>query len=61
MSRDTVEVYVYDPNYPNGDDLCIQFENRDVTRWFQPTYGRSGKPLYAFFAADDSHKEPPEF
>lgn len=59
-SGQIIEIYVYDPNYPNGETMRIQFEKKgDLSNWFNPQYIGSPDPLYAFFAPAYSVKQPP--
>ncbi|ELZ09439.1 hypothetical protein C479_11495 [Halovivax asiaticus JCM 14624] len=59
-SGDTIEIYVYDPNYPDDNEMRIQFTKKDdLGNWFEPSYVGSSKPLYGFFAAPYSRKTPP--
>lgn len=58
----TIEIYVYDPNYPNDNNRRIRFTKKsDLSNWFEPKNLGSNKPLYAFFAPAYSPKEPPQF
>lgn len=60
-SGDTIEIYVYDPNAPNDDEMRIQFTKKDdLHNWFEPSYVGSSEPLYAFFSVPYTSKSPPE-
>lgn len=60
-SGDTIEIYVYDPNDPDDDEMRVQFTKKsDLGNWFEPRYIDSDDPLYGFFAVPYSAKSPPE-
>jgi hypothetical protein len=61
QSGNRVEIYVYDPNRPEGDDAHIEFTHHgDLMNWFAPNYP-GGRDLFGFFAVGYSPKDPPDF
>jgi hypothetical protein len=54
-----VELWIYDPNFPNEDDVRLTFNIQTTAEPIRITHTRSSNPVYCFFRTNYAFSQPP--
>jgi hypothetical protein len=57
----TVTLRIYDPNYPNDDDVTLRFDTADPRAEVKPTWSKAGESVYCIFRAPYTTRDPAPF
>lgn len=59
MRGNNVEIFLYDPNHPNMDNLKMSFNAFTTAERIVVTHNIKEAPIYCFFRTNYSFKKPP--
>ena len=49
---------IYDPNWPNDDDVTLRLDVSDPRAFVTPTYSKADAPVLCFFLAPYTRRDP---
>ena len=56
-----VTIHIYDPNYPNDDNVTLSFDTADPRAPATPVWSKAGKSVYCIFRAPYMKHDPTPF
>ena len=56
-----VTLWLYDPNFPNDDEVTLRFDTADPRAAITPTWSRPPDSVFCFFRAPYAKKDPAAF